>query len=100
MLHDLFASEKRYINGVRLRQASVLFHFKLFTKHKLFLDRNPNIALGKPTAQSSDDDNWSAPSFRAVDGIKDTDYHRGASCTHTRLQTRPWWKVDLLKEVH
>ncbi|XP_019636942.1 PREDICTED: uncharacterized protein LOC109479413 isoform X2 [Branchiostoma belcheri] len=51
-----------------------------------------NLALGKPTAQSSTEHGGVAK--RAVDGNTDGDYHRG-SCTHTNNQGRPWWRVDL-----
>ncbi|CAJ0932314.1 unnamed protein product [Ranitomeya imitator] len=30
----------------------------------------------------------------AIDGGKNTDYHKG-SCTHTNNQKNPWWKLDL-----
>ncbi|XP_073536105.1 fucolectin-like [Phyllobates terribilis] len=30
----------------------------------------------------------------AIDGIKDTNYHKG-SCTHTNYEKNPWWKLDL-----
>ncbi|XP_077127588.1 fucolectin-6-like [Ranitomeya variabilis] len=30
----------------------------------------------------------------AIDGISDTHFSRG-SCTHTKLEKDPWWKLDL-----
>ncbi|CAH1247325.1 MATN2 [Branchiostoma lanceolatum] len=53
-----------------------------------------NIALGKPTHQSSNYDN--AASSRAVDGNTNTDWD-GNSCTQTNDdgETNPTWWVDL-----
>ena len=53
-----------------------------------------NIALDKPTFQSSELDSG-GESFRAVDGDESTVYGNG-SCTHTRAEVNPWWAVDLL----
>ena len=30
-----------------------------------------------------------------MDGNSNTDYYRGASCTHTGKANNPWWRVDL-----
>ncbi|XP_050394367.1 fucolectin-6 [Patella vulgata] len=56
-----------------------------------------NIALRKPTAQSSNFNHHLAPvSTRAVDGNTDGNYDHG-SCTHTNgADTSQWWCVDLL----
>ena len=56
-----------------------------------------NIALGKPTFQSSTI--YNGDSSRAVDGNKATDYYGGNSCTHTirNAEGLPWWGVDLLE---
>ena len=51
-----------------------------------------NVALGKPTKQSST--SYVGLPQRAVDGSKNPDWS-GASCTHTSYQERPWWRVDL-----
>ena len=53
-----------------------------------------NIALGKPTWQSSDnyDDKYKSP--QAVDGDRNPDMQAG-SCTHTKRNSRAWWAVDL-----
>ena len=55
-----------------------------------------NIALFKPTAQSSTFvvNNQPLRSSFAVDGGKNTHYSR---CTHTgdSTKTNPWWRVDL-----
>ena len=51
-----------------------------------------NLAEGKPTRQSST--GWSGLSSRAVDGRRDSNYHKG-SCTHTQKAQNPWWRVDL-----
>ncbi|KAI8501946.1 hypothetical protein Bbelb_203580 [Branchiostoma belcheri] len=52
-----------------------------------------NLALGKPTAQSSTE-HGGVPQ-RAVDGNTNGDFHGRGSCTHTNNQGRPWWHVDL-----
>jgi F5/8 type C domain len=51
-----------------------------------------NVAAGKPARQSST--YFAASADRAVDGIIDGDFTRG-STTHTALESRPWWRVDL-----
>ncbi|XP_023237075.1 CUB and sushi domain-containing protein 3-like [Centruroides sculpturatus] len=47
-----------------------------------------NVAHGKPSNQSSTAKN--GESFRANDGPAE-------SCSETKLQTSPWWSVDLLR---
>ena len=60
-----------------------------------------NIARGKPTSQSSNFYSCSknicrGNASRAVDGSTNSIF--GAdSCTHTKYQKNPWWKVDLQK---
>jgi endonuclease/exonuclease/phosphatase family metal-dependent hydrolase len=51
-----------------------------------------NIALGKPTSQSSLA--YSGEASRAVDGNTSGQYG-DKSVTHTEHETAPWWKVDL-----
>lgn len=53
---------------------------------------NENLALGKPTAQSSTD--HGGQSTRAVDGNFNGNYANG-SVTHTGNEPEPWWEVDL-----
>nr|XP_006824441.1 PREDICTED: fucolectin-6-like [Saccoglossus kowalevskii] len=53
-----------------------------------------NIAIGKPTEQSSTD--WHAESRKAVDGDSDGEFCHG-SCTLTKIEFDPWWKTNLLK---
>ena len=31
----------------------------------------------------------------AVDGNKNTDWYTDKTCTHTALETNPWWAADL-----
>ncbi|XP_078602190.1 uncharacterized protein LOC144876595 isoform X2 [Branchiostoma floridae x Branchiostoma japonicum] len=54
--------------------------------------RGPNLALGRPTQQSSV--GHDGVPARAVDGVLDGVYS-GDSCTHTQLTDNPWWRVDL-----
>ena len=51
-----------------------------------------NIALGKPTFQSSIE--YNGDSSKAVDGDRTTNFQAG-SCTHTLSGKRAWWAVDL-----
>ncbi|XP_048581662.1 fucolectin-6-like [Nematostella vectensis] len=51
-----------------------------------------NIALGKPTNQSSTA--WDGVQSRAVDGNRNSAWV-GGSCTHTDNEAAPWWQVDL-----
>jgi hypothetical protein len=51
-----------------------------------------NLAAGKPAVQSSVAASGSPA--RAVDGVTNGVYGRG-SCTHTKREANPWWRVDL-----
>ena len=51
-----------------------------------------NIAMNKPSSQSSDYEN--NPAKLAVDGNLDTAMS-GKSCAHTNDDISPWWMVDL-----
>jgi len=53
-----------------------------------------NLALDKPTRQSSTADSGKAGSWLAVDGSADGLYSNG-SVSHTNLEFSPWWEVDL-----
>ncbi|KAJ8395207.1 hypothetical protein AAFF_G00034090 [Aldrovandia affinis] len=58
-----------------------------------------NVALrGKATQSSLLMGKWSAFSlaYNAIDGNRNADLKKG-SCTHTVVETNPWWRVDLLK---
>lgn len=49
---------------------------------------------GKATSQSST--GYGGSSSKAIDGNANTQWS-GGSCTHTNLQNKPWWKVDLVE---
>ena len=54
-----------------------------------------NLALKKPTAQSSTYNN-AAKSENAVDGVRNTDWSDDIGwCTHTNWNNPSWWRVDL-----
>lgn len=55
-----------------------------------------NLALGKPTAQSSTFGigRLEGVAGKAVDGIPDTNYDHG-HCSHTQSANPSWWRVDL-----
>jgi hypothetical protein len=52
-----------------------------------------NSARGGKARQSSTDFDGDAP--RAIDGNTDGDYFRSNSVTHTRIESNPWWEVQL-----
>lgn len=54
-----------------------------------------DLAFKKSTAQSSTDNNGF--SRRAVDENLGP-YYSSKSCTHTKKETNPWWRVDLGRE--
>ncbi|KAK7130393.1 hypothetical protein R3I93_019889 [Phoxinus phoxinus] len=58
-------------------------------------DWTGNIALGAKTVQSSTFIPLFGSANHAVDGNSDPNYLHG-SCTHTRLEHNPWWRVDLM----
>ena len=68
-----------------------------FGAHKAhtFCFCSANLALKKPTAQSSTY-NLAAKSKNAVDGVRNTDWNDDIGwCTHTNLSNPAWWRVDL-----
>ncbi|XP_068704567.1 uncharacterized protein [Montipora foliosa] len=56
---------------------------------------NKNLAYKKSTVQSSTGKNGF--SSRAVDEILNP-YYSSKTCTHTKKETNPWWRVDLGRE--
>ncbi|XP_070546895.1 fucolectin-like [Ptychodera flava] len=54
-----------------------------------------NVALGKPTSQSSTKKKKDGGPEKAVDGNKDSDLKKGNSCTFTDREYQPRWEVDL-----
>ncbi|XP_048059453.1 fucolectin-1-like [Megalobrama amblycephala] len=54
-----------------------------------------NLAFGGTAVQSSTYDHLTAAQ-NAVDGNRNSDYTSG-SCSHTKGDWNPWWRVDLLK---
>jgi hypothetical protein len=61
-------------------------------RHIDFSGAQPDLALRRPTTQSSTA--LGAGADRAVDGDVSGDFHAG-SVTHTELEPAPWWQVDL-----
>jgi len=60
-----------------------------------FTGYSNNIALGKPTIQSSTHPHGlSLAAWKAVDGISSSAIMDGG-CTHTREAVGSWWQVDL-----
>lgn len=64
-------------------------------KREFFLMPCTDLAFKKTTAQSSTDNNGF--SSRAVDEVLGP-YYNSKSCTHTKKETNPWWRVDLGRE--
>jgi len=56
--------------------------------------RVENLALKRPTQQSSTAENGAASAKRAVDGDTNGDFKKG-SVSHTNFEENPWWQVDL-----
>ena len=58
-----------------------------------------NVAIGKPTYQSStrrrNRDGYTFPSSNAVDGTKTHDARQNSS-SMTQDETNPWWAVDMV----
>ncbi|XP_065806982.1 fucolectin-like [Labrus bergylta] len=59
-------------------------------------NRVPNLALGGNAFQSSTHADGHAS--KAIDGRRDSKYGDGF-CTHTSMETNPWWRLDL-RETH
>uniref|UniRef100_A0A8C5WB18 Fucolectin tachylectin-4 pentraxin-1 domain-containing protein n=1 Tax=Leptobrachium leishanense TaxID=445787 RepID=A0A8C5WB18_9ANUR len=55
-----------------------------------------NLAQNGAATQSSDVHPILGTASKAIDRNNQTNYHIG-SCTHTKLEDNPWWKLDLLK---
>lgn len=55
-----------------------------------------NMALGKPAWQSTDNYESSGKASGAVDGNRgDSSTWTPNTCFHTKIESRPWWMVDL-----
>ena len=59
-----------------------------------FCSQTGNLALKKPTAQSSTFNN-EGHSGNAVDGFRNTNWGVIGFCTHTNWNNPAWWRVDL-----
>ena len=57
------------------------------------VDWTKNLALKMPARQSTLYSS-AVPASRAVDGNRNTNFHK-LSCTHTQEKTGSWWEVDL-----
>ncbi|KAL2091100.1 hypothetical protein ACEWY4_013363 [Coilia grayii] len=62
---------------------------------EVFAGDKENLALQKQSTQSSTYET-NAASKTAVDGDRDTNYHR-KGCAHSTQEDNPWWRVDLGK---
>ncbi|XP_030638987.1 uncharacterized protein LOC115819623 [Chanos chanos] len=69
----------------------------LWTPWRKSVPRRANVALMGRATQSSQLSRLTHAE-NAIDGRLDADYLSG-SCIHTRLQSDPWWRLDLLR-VH
>ncbi|XP_070546534.1 uncharacterized protein [Ptychodera flava] len=54
-----------------------------------------NVAQGKLATQSSDKPNKDGGAEKAVDGNTGGEWKASKSCSWTRRELQPWWKVDL-----
>ncbi|XP_053198935.1 fucolectin-1-like [Scomber japonicus] len=55
-----------------------------------------NVALRGRATQSDRLEHIFASASNAIDGNRESNYNAG-SCSHTKKQTNPWWRVDLLE---
>ncbi|TDH11323.1 hypothetical protein EPR50_G00059780 [Perca flavescens] len=55
-----------------------------------------NVVLRGKATQSDRYEHPFGAAYNAIDGNRESDYRAG-SCTHTDVQTNPWWRVDLLE---
>ncbi|XP_072254188.1 pentraxin fusion protein-like, partial [Pyxicephalus adspersus] len=60
---------------------------------------NLNIAPNGITSESSNYVAIKDLANRAIDGSTDLDWHNG-SCTHTRGDLEPWWKLDMKRRYN
>ena len=67
-------------------------HISSFLVQPDEVDWTKNLALGKPTRQSTTQGNGK-PS-KAVDGNRNSEFD-SSSCTHTKSKKGSWWQVDL-----
>ena len=63
----------------------------------MFAAKFENVALNRPTEQSSTLGQYYGKSAHAVDGNSNNRIY-GASCTRTNNEANPWWRVDLEQE--
>ena len=65
------------------------------------LEPTYNAALNRPAYQSSLYSNihGSFPANLANDGSRHTTYNTGTKCALTKLETNPWWAVDLGRPI-
>ena len=69
--------------------------FGVYKAHTFcFCSQTANLALRKPTAQSSTYNNEGHPE-NAVDGVRNTNWGAIGWCTHTNMNNPAWWRVDL-----
>ena len=81
------------------RKEDTLLLFKSYWCEKYFFTAR-NLALyGRATQSDLHGNPWAGHSLaqNAIDGNRDSHFHHG-SCTHTGAQTKPWWRVDLLRQ--
>ena len=71
-----------------------MLNFVYYFFHSLFHVLTENLALNKPTRQSSDF-NRSSGSENAVDGNRDPLFDANGNCALTELEDPSWWRVDL-----
>lgn len=88
---DLENTDARYVRilgyGNSANSWNSITEFEVTT-----LSAGDNVALGKPTSQSST--GYEGVPSRAVDGNTSGNWRDG-SITHTNSEYQPWWQVDL-----
>ncbi|MDP7276454.1 MAG: DUF1553 domain-containing protein [Planctomycetaceae bacterium] len=74
-----------------------LAEVQVFSPTAKSTDKPVNIAIKKPTRQSSTA--FDGPARLAVDGNTNGHYFEAKSTTHTAAEDNPWWEVDLGSEL-
>lgn len=100
LLQELNDTSDTYLASYWLRRAGRTYDFHADSRPREDVDRQRNVALHKPTQQSSVDHQAARTSLVTAyalghgnDGIR-----RGSFGFHTLGEDHPWWSVDLLDQ--
>ncbi|XP_053182675.1 uncharacterized protein LOC128366051 [Scomber japonicus] len=77
-----------------MKQVSVLLFLLFVGMRSVYTYQN--VALRGKATQSTRLEHILGSASNAIDGNRESNYPAG-SCSHTKKQTNPWWRVDLLE---